>query len=133
MIDERESDLTTLTTAETPFEAHTIVMVLNNAGIEAVAFDKAQGIFGISVVPGVKGVPVQVRSEDLEKARDALKSNISDSVDLDWDEIDVGEREDRLPLSRPGRLPLPVQIAFIFVALGVLLMIASAIIMFSNP
>ena len=130
MTEEEASDLVTLTTAETPFEAHTVVMVLKNAGIEAAAYDKADAGFGFSLSPGVKSVPVQVRREDLERARDALKTNISDSVDLDWDEVELGEREDNLPLTAPGRTPALAKIAFVAVALGAALMLLSGIIKF---
>ena len=35
-----------------------------------------------------------------------LDQQIADSVDLDWDEVQLGEREDDLPLRRPGRMPV---------------------------
>jgi hypothetical protein len=98
--------LETVATAATTFEAQTIVAVLHESGIDAVAFDAAPGVMGLSLTGGINAVPVQVRRGDLERARAALKQNVADSVDLDWNEVDVGEREDALPLGSVGRRPL---------------------------
>ena len=75
-------------------------------------------------------MPVQVRRADLERARAALEKNTSDSVDLDWDEVDVGEREDHLPLTPVNRMPLLARIGFaLAVAVVVLTVVAKMISM----
>jgi hypothetical protein len=128
MTDESGDDLVTLLSAETAFEAHTIVAVLKNAGIDAVAFDATRTGMGLSI-KSVDGVPVQVRRVDFERARGALETNISDSVDIDWDEVDVGEREDDAPLRAPGRMPVLAQVAFGVAVLVFIAGLATAIAM----
>jgi hypothetical protein len=102
--------LVTLVRAQTDFEANIIVSILTDAGIKAVAFGGAYGALPMNV--RFMRVPVQVRAADVEAAQAALQANVSDSIDLDWDEVDVGEREDELPLSTPGRMPVAAKIAF---------------------
>jgi Putative prokaryotic signal transducing protein len=82
--------LVTLLTTTNQFEAHTIVATLAEAGIEAHAFDALAAGIRIGLVGEV---PVQVRACDLARANDALRSNIADSIDLDWDAVDVGDEE----------------------------------------
>src|SRR5688572_3109245 len=85
-------DLVTLTTTETVFQAGIIVAVLDEAGIQAFSFDGLSALYplGQRLTPAV----VQVRRADLERARAALNQNVADSVDIDWDEVDVGEPEE---------------------------------------
>ncbi len=124
-----ESDpdaLATLRTVGSEFEAHTLVAVLREEGIEAHAF----GAMHASLPLGQRrfGVPVQVRRADLERARAALEKNTSDSVDLDWDEVDVGEREDHLPLTPVNRMPLLARIGFAVAIAVVVLTVAAKMI-----
>ncbi len=124
-----ESDpdaLATLRTVGSEFEAHTLVAVLREEGIEAHAFAALHA----SLPLGQRrfGVPVQVRRADLERARAALKKNASDSVDLDWDEVDVGEREDHLPLTPVNRMPLLARIGFAVAVAVVVLTVAAKMI-----
>ena len=104
-------DLVTLVSTPSEFEAQTLVAVLAEAGIEAFAF-------GVPALPALGmrlgGCPVQVRQSDLERARQALAQNVADSVDLDWDDADLGEREDNLPLTPTTRMPLFARIGFFF-------------------
>ncbi len=111
--------LETLLTVNSEFEAHTLVAVLREEGIEAYAF----GAMHASLPLGerIAAVPVQVRRADLERAHAALEKNATDSVDLDWDEVDVGEREDHLPLTPVNRMPLLARIGFA-VAVAVLVL-----------
>ncbi len=104
-------DLVTVASTATPFEAHTLAAVLQDAGVEAV-------VMGTTPWAGVpldasSRVAVQVRRELAERARLVLEANVSDSIDIDWDEIDVGQREDTLPLSPVGRMPVPARIALV--------------------
>ncbi len=102
-------ELATLITTRHGFEAHVIVAVLQEAGIDARAFDAIQT--SLPLGGGFTGVPVQVRRGDLARAKEALKNNLSDSIDLDWEQVDVGERVDRLPLTTRRGMPLAAKIA----------------------
>lgn len=119
--------LTTLVRVPTSFEAHTIVAVLANAGIEAAVFDTAEAGIGIPLDSRGSSVPVHVRERDLERARVVIDANVADSVDLDWDEIDVGQREDDLPLHRVDRLPVPAGIGLIAAFVMVVILLIAAI------
>jgi hypothetical protein len=107
-------DLVTLTTKPTEFEANLAVVVLAEAGIKAFAFAESASILelGRTITP----VPIQVRRADLERAREALKQSVADSVDLDWDSVDVGEREDNLPLTVRSGMPLAAKVGFALAA-----------------
>ena len=114
------------------FEAHTIAAILHEAGIEATVTPGAPAWTGqIALSPSSQGSAVVVRSADLRRARTILDESDRDSIDLDWDEVDVGDRDDDLPLTPVGRMPIPAKIAAALAAailivtalLGVLLLI----------
>ena len=95
----------------TEFEAQTKAALLRDEGIEATVQPVAPSWTGqVSISPGSRGASVWVRSADLDRARAVLESRIADSVDIDWDEVDVGEREDSLPLTPVGRMPLLIRV-----------------------
>ncbi len=104
-----QDELATLITTRHAFEAHIIVAVLQDAGIYARAFDAIQS--SLPLGGSFTRVPVQVRRVDLVRAKDTLKNNVSDSIDLDWDQVDVGERVDRVPLTARRGMPLAAKIA----------------------
>jgi len=116
-----EDRLVTLLQAKTEFEANMTVAILADAGIQAFAFGGVHGALPLS--SRFMRVPVQVRESELEAAKAALASNAAGSVDLDWDEVDVGEREDSLPLRTPGRMPLAAKVAYGVAVLVVILTI----------
>lgn len=118
------ADLVTLQVADSEFEANTIVATLHEAGIEAVAFGATSAAWPAL---GAVRVPIQVRREDLERAKAAIKKTIADSVDLDWDEVDVGQREDEVPLNEPGRLPMIPRAGQIAAIIVVALMLLLAV------
>ncbi len=89
-------DLVILTTAGAPFEAHSIAAVLAEREIDATVLDTADA--DVPLEHAYRGVPVMVRRADLDRARAALAEDA-----VDWDAVDVGEREDDLPLRPPGR------------------------------
>lgn len=122
-----QDELVTLTTRPTEFEAHALVAVLEDAGIDAVAFGAMRAALPLS--ERLTSVPVQVRRRDLERAQEALKQNIEDSVDLDWDEVDVGERVDALPLTTREGMPLIPKLGFI-AAIVVLVVLFIAVVVF---
>jgi hypothetical protein len=92
--------LVTLTTARTEFEGANLVNVLKAAGIPARVFaataNTMQWEAGYS-----DPIKVQVRRQDLERAGEEIRRNKQASVDLDWDEIDVGQFEDMAAEARP--------------------------------
>lgn len=97
----------------TEFAANVKVAVLADAGIEAKVFGSLGTTLGASgrIGPAVLNVDVQVRASDAAEARRILASNIEDSVDIDWDAVDVGNRVDSVPLTSGDRMPLPALIA----------------------
>ncbi|MHC4448284.1 MAG: putative signal transducing protein [Planctomycetota bacterium] len=107
-------ELATLITTRHAFEAHVIVAVLQDAGIYARAFDAVES--SLPLGSSFTRVPVQVRRVDLDRAKETLKSNLSDSIDLDWDQVDVGERADRVPLTTRRGMPLAAKVATAFAA-----------------
>lgn len=129
--DEITSDgdrLVTLKEAESEFAAGLIVATLKEAGIEAVAFGAIRLAYPFDARGGQ--IPVQVRARDEEAAREALAKRAEDSVDIDWDEVDVGEREDDGPLSdvtehtTPQTVALGILVAFIAAALIIAMLVA---------
>lgn len=118
-------DLVTLTTAEMQFQAGIIVAVLEEAGIKAFAFGALNALYPIS--QRVTPVVVQVRQADLDKAREALKQNVADSVDIDWDSVDVGEPEEAAPAKLRGVMPLVPRLGFFAAVLAILAMFLLAL------
>jgi Putative prokaryotic signal transducing protein len=125
------NDLVTLTTAANEFEAGAIVAVLEEAGIDAVAFGGSQ-MMGITDLPGLR-VQVQVRRADLERAEAALKQNVADSIDLDWNEVDLGAVEDDVPIAHPHadrqrpHMPVIVRLGFLLAAAIVIVMLIAGL------
>jgi len=96
-------DLVTVVSCMTEFEAATKVVVLKEAGIEAVTFGAHHS--ALPLRERFLGVPVQVRAADLERAKATLSENTVEAASIDWDSVDIGERDDALPLRTPGRMP----------------------------
>jgi hypothetical protein len=120
-----ENDLVTLVVKSNEMEAGAVEAVLDEAGIKAHVFGAIQGIAPLTG-PN-QGVPVQVRKADLERARGVLSQNVADSVDLDWDEVDVGQREDDVPIAHRTGLPLIVRLGQIVAALMLAMIVINAI------
>ena len=114
--------------ADGEFAAETKAEVLRAEGIDAFVFAAERSWTGGLGLPGInQQVPVLVKREDVERARKILEQRIEDSVDLDWDEVDVGEREDKLPLHEVGRMPLPARVGL---AVAAAIIVLSAIVAF---
>ncbi len=129
-IDDHATDPVPVATAATEFEAHTKATVLEAEGINCQVISNAPSWTGqIPLSPTGAGSVVMVAAADADRARDILKDRIADSVDLDWDEIDVGEREDTLPLRAIGSMPPPAKIATIVTALILIASVIGGIIM----
>ena len=108
------------------FEAQTKAAVLKAEEIDAFVFPAARAwTGGIGLSETAQGVPVWVKREDLERAKEVLRQRIEDSVDLDWDEVDVGEREDTLPLRPVTHIPLLAKAGF---ALAAAIVITAAVV-----
>jgi hypothetical protein len=118
--------LVTVRLARSEFEAGVLAATLREHGIEAFTFGRAHG--AIPLGTRLLSVPVQVRAKDRERAEQALAERAVDAAEVDWDEVDVGEREDRLPLHTPGRMPLVVKVGYIAAIVIVLIAIVGAIV-----
>lgn len=115
--------------AVSEFEGAVIANVLQAEGIEARVFTSTETILGASLLTaGSAGVRVMTRAADADRARAALDQNHRDSVDLDWDTVDVGESTSRSPEDAdPARLRRSLGIlAFALLALVVLGVAAAA-------
>ena len=122
--------LVTLTTEHTEFAANVKVAVLADAGIEAKVFGSLGTAIGATgqAGPPMLDVEVKVRASDAARATMVLATAVADSVDIDWDEVDVGERVDDLPLTPAGHTPAPAMIAMVLVAALLLAGIVMAVI-----
>jgi len=124
--------LTTITTATSEFSAQLLVAILDDAGIEAFAFGSTGttlGVTGQSTNPRW-GVPIQVRRKDVEAAKTTLLANKRDSVDIDWDMVDVGTPEEEgSPHNTP---PLAARFAWLVAAVVMVLGLLLAIIVLAG-
>lgn len=118
----RPNDMAVVAITATEFEAQTKAAVLRSEGIDCTVTRNAPSWTGhVSISPTAWGVTVWVCRQDLERAQGVLHQAVADSVDLDWDEVDVGEREDNLPLRPVGRMPLLAKVAVAVAAALILL------------
>lgn len=95
--------LVTLIEVATEFEARTIVAVLDDSGIEAHVFVLGNLGLPMSLSPGARGVPVQVRASALAAARTALEESLQRGASVDWDSVDVGDEPPFVPRRRTLR------------------------------
>lgn len=86
--------LVDLTNARSEFEASILIGVLRDQGIPAFTFSNA-GMTLQWEVAGSLPFRVCVRREDVQKARQALIDARSESVDIDWSEVEVGVSPER--------------------------------------
>ncbi len=124
----RPNDMAVVATTATEFEAQTKAAVLRSEGIDCTVTRNAPSWTGhVSISPTAWGATVWVRRHDLQSALGVLHQAIADSVDLDWDEVDVGEREDDLPLRPVGQMPWLAKVAFAVAAALILLTVLLAL------
>ena len=128
--DQDDDHLETLLVATSEFAANAIVVVLADAGIDACAFGMIQGGLGFPLGHHLTGwgTPVQVRASDLENARRALDQARRDSLDIDWDSVELGEPEG-IPAPKTTGMPIPARFASVVTAIMVLVLLAVAILM----
>ena len=126
MTTDEHDELAVVVRVPSEFEAHTIAAILHEGGIEATVAPGAPSWTGqIALGATDQGSAVVVRSADLRRARTVLDESDRDSVDLNWDEVDVGDRDDNLPLTPVGRMPIPAKIA---AALAAAILIVTAML-----
>ena len=123
-------DPAVVVTVPTEFEAHMIAAILKTGGIESTVTNSAPSWTGqMPISPTARGSAVVVRRTDLERARTVLRESERDSVDLDWDQVDVGQREDDLPATPVGHMPLPAKMAAMVAAAILILSAVLAVIL----
>jgi hypothetical protein len=93
--------LVDLTTAKSDFEAQVIVESLRAQGIPAEAFTTAGTALPLQL-GSTQPYRIAVRRRDLAAAGAALRAIRAESVDIDWDEVDVGQPEDAEPAATPS-------------------------------
>ena len=122
-------DLVTLTTAPTEFEANLLAIVLKDHGIEAFVFASPGSALGVQLSGGTVGVPLQVREDDLVEAKQILASNKRDSIEIDWDELELAGKDfSETGVHKPAMMSLPAKFAFAGTAIVLLLGIVVGLI-----
>jgi len=111
-------DLVTLICPPTEFEANILAIVLRDHGIEAFVFATPAIGVGVELSSGWRGVPLQVKKEEVEIARQVLLDNRRHSIDIDWDELQISDEDNLEYVSMP--MPITARIAFFFVVLALL-------------
>lgn len=110
--------------AASEFEAQTKAAILRDAGIECVVFaGERSWLGGASNQLSSEGVPVLARRREADAARRALTRQIEDSVDLDWETVDVGE-PDAATTEAAGAGPLVLLLIILGVVLAASIILA---------
>jgi len=91
-MDKDPNFLVDLTTCGSDFEAQTLVEALKARGIFAQAFTHAGSTLAWDIAT-TQPFRVAVRRADLQRAKFEMAAIRSDSIDIDWSEVDVGEQE----------------------------------------
>lgn len=111
------------------FEAQAKVALLAERGIQATIVWESLWSQG-GVLPHARRASVCVRRDQADHAADILRRAAGETGDIDWDQVDVGEREDDLPLRPVTHVPILARISFalaatilVLAALGALAMI----------
>lgn len=95
-----DDDPVPVASVRTDFEANVIAESLRSRGVEARVISHSGAMLS-AYNPSPNAIQVLVRAGDEHRARAALEEARSDSLDIAWDEIDVGEPEDALAARRP--------------------------------
>ncbi|MAI67604.1 MAG: hypothetical protein CMJ26_06985 [Phycisphaerae bacterium] len=111
-------DLVTLVSPSTEFEANLLAIVLRDYGIDAFVFATSTIGIGVNLSGGTVGVPLQVRREDIDMARQVLLDNKRHSIDIDWDELELSGTE--IPQDDFSPMPITATIAFFCVVLALI-------------
>lgn len=128
--DDNQSDLARVAQTATEFEAHAKAAVLHEEGIDAQVICDAPSWTGhLSLGHNEFVASVWVRREDLEAAQQHLEQTVADSVDIDWDEVNVGQPEDESNGEYHQSMPAPAKFAFIVTLIVVLLSLGLAVVL----
>jgi len=100
---EHRDDLVTLVRVSTEFEAEAIAEALQEAGVPAFAFAGMRASLPFSS-PFTQAI-VQVRQDDLERARETLARIRAEAAEIDWSDV---EDADAAALTEPRMHP-PMQ------------------------
>lgn len=93
------------------FAAHALVALLADYDIKATVADSGSYVLSGMVYSsglgrGERVFPVLVPASQLELARLTIKDARADASELDWDQVDIGERTDQIPLTEvPTKAP----------------------------
>ena len=124
-------DLVTLVCPPTEFEANILAVVLKDNGIDAFVFATPTVGVGVGLTAGRLGVPLQVKKEDVEAARQVLLENKHNSVDIDWSELELGD-DDYSEFVPIKLAPVAARIAFFCVILALISGLIFLILQFTN-
>jgi hypothetical protein len=122
-------DLVTLFCPPTEFEANVLAIVLRDHGIDAFVFATPTIGVGVGLNSGRLGVPLQVKREDVELAKQVLLENKHHSIDIDWGELEVGNDDSEY---EPSLMPITARVAFFAVLLSLISGLLVLIIQFLN-
>lgn len=103
---------------DSELEAEALASAIRAAGVDAQVV--AQSLAGDSVEHHIV-----VADSELEAARQAVAEA---RQRIDWENVDVGERVDNVPLRTPGRMPLAARLGWLLAVLLVLAMIVMGFI-----
>jgi len=126
MSDNDPDMLVDLMAVSSDFEGEVIVQSLEAEGIPAWVFSAVGRTLG-PLVGATMPIRVQVRRCDVELAREALKRDREESVDLDWDQVDLGDPEETAQLrgmSARDRV-IARMAALVLILVGVLMIVAA--------
>ena len=123
-------DLVTLLCPPTEFEANILAIVLKDNGIEAFVFATPTIGVGVGLTAGRLGVPLQVKKEDVEIARQILLDNKRHSIDIDWDELEAVGSDS--PPFQPKTMPITARIAFFCAVLALIAGVGVLVLQFLN-
>jgi len=118
-------DLVTLMTVPSEFEANLLAIVLKDNGIEAFVFASSASGIGVPLSGGTIGIPLQVREDDVAKATQILATNKQDSIDIDWDELELAGSG--VEVYEPTMMSIPAKTAFFITAIVLLVGLGAAL------
>jgi len=110
----------------TEFAARSLAALLADRDIETIVSGNYGSIFSIRRISGsAASFTVQIRQSQLELARLTIEDARADAAEIDWDQIDLGERTDNIPLTPvPETTPIWIRI----IAIAGLILIALVIL-----
>ena len=119
-------DAVDLITVPNEVEAGVIRSVLEDAGIESWTLTSANTPVGIWGASAFNFTTIQVLETEYDRAQEVLNRTREESIDLNWESIDIGEPEDELAaeIASGRRPPLFRQEPYIWQLVAVLFLTA---------